>query len=281
MTNPLVLLTGMSGAGKSLAASVFEDIGWTVIDNFPAAWMQRLGQVVDRPLCIICDTRGGDLTDVHAAIASWQVKPTVVFLDATDEVLVRRFKETRRSHPMFAVSGGIIPAIVAERQALASLKAEADVTIDTTVLTALQLRQALRQRFSLDQASDSSLIVSVVSFGFKHGSPLDADLVFDVRFLQNPFYVAELRLHSGLDEDVQHFIDRDERTSVLLQKLSDLVEWTIPHYSDEGKAYLTIAIGCTGGRHRSVYIAERLGAYLRDAGVRTIIDHRDVNKGHQ
>ena len=281
MTNPLVLLTGMSGAGKSLAASVFEDIGWTVIDNFPAAWMQRLGQVVDRPLCIICDTRGGDLTGVHAAIASWQVKPTVVFLDATDEVLVRRFKETRRSHPMFAVSGGIIPAIVAERQALGSLKAEADVTIDTTVLTALQLRQALRQRFSLDQASDSSLIVSVVSFGFKHGSPLDADLVFDVRFLQNPFYVAELRLHSGLDEDVQHFIDRDERTSVLLQKLSDLVEWTIPHYSDEGKAYLTIAIGCTGGRHRSVYIAERLGTYLKDAGVRTIIDHRDVNKGHQ
>ncbi len=281
MKNPLVLLTGMSGAGKSLAASVFEDIGWTVIDNLPAAWMQLLGPVIDRPLCIICDTRGGDLTGVHAAIANWQVKPTVVFLDATDEVLVRRFKETRRSHPMFTVSGGIIPAIVAERQALSSLKAEADVTIDTTVLTALQLRQALRQRFSLDQASESSLIVSVVSFGFKHGSPLDADLVFDVRFLQNPFYVAELRLHSGMDEDVQHFIDRDERTAVLLQKLSDLVEWTIPHYSDEGKAYLTIAIGCTGGRHRSVYIAERLGAYLQDAGVRTIIDHRDVNKGHQ
>jgi UPF0042 nucleotide-binding protein len=279
--NPLVLLTGMSGAGKSLAASVFEDIGWTVIDNLPAAWMQLLGPVIDRPLCIICDTRGGDLAGVHAAIANWKVKPTVVFLDATDEVLVRRFKETRRSHPMFAVSGGIILAIVAERQALSSLKAEADVTIDTTVLTALQLRQALRQRFSLDQAADSSLIVSVVSFGFKHGSPLDADLVFDVRFLQNPFYVAELRLHSGLDEDVQHYIDRDERTSVLLQKLSDLVEWTIPHYSNEGKAYLTIAIGCTGGRHRSVYIAERLGAYLRDAGVRTIIDHRDVNKGHQ
>ncbi|MFM2413290.1 MAG: hypothetical protein RJB05_466 [Armatimonadota bacterium] len=281
MKHPLVLLTGMSGAGKSLAASVFEDIGWTVIDNLPAAWMQLLGPVIDRPLCIICDTRGGDLTGVHAAIANWHVKPTVVFLDATDEVLVRRFKETRRSHPMFTVSGGIIPAIVAERQALSSLKAEADVTIDTTVLTALQLRQALRQRFSLDQASESSLIVSVVSFGFKHGSPLDADLVFDVRFLQNPFYVAELRLHSGLDEDVQHYIDRDERTSVLLQKLSDLVEWTIPHYSNEGKAYLTIAIGCTGGRHRSVYIAERLGAYLRDAGVRTIIDHRDVNKGHQ
>lgn len=280
MSNPLVLLTGMSGAGKSLAASVFEDIGWTVIDNLPAAWMQLLGPVIDRPLCIICDTRGGDLDGVHSAIAHWETKPTVVFLDATDEVLVRRFKETRRSHPMFTVSGGIIPAIVAERQALSSLKAEADVTIDTTVLTALQLRQALRQRFSLDQASDASLIVSVVSFGFKHGSPLDADLVFDVRFLQNPFYVAELRLHSGLDEDVQQFIDRDERTATLLDKLSDLVEWTIPHYSNEGKAYLTIAIGCTGGRHRSVYIAERLGMYLRDAGVRTIIDHRDVNKGH-
>lgn len=280
MSNPLVLLTGMSGAGKSLAASVFEDIGWTVIDNLPAAWMQLLGPVIDRPLCIICDTRGGDLDGVHTAIAHWETKPTVVFLDATDEVLVRRFKETRRSHPMFTVSGGIIPAIVAERQALCSLKAEADVTIDTTVLTALQLRQALRQRFSLDQASDASLIVSVVSFGFKHGSPLDADLVFDVRFLQNPFYVAELRLHSGLDEDVQQFIDRDERTATLLDKLSDLVEWTIPHYSNEGKAYLTIAIGCTGGRHRSVYIAERLGMYLHDAGVRTIIDHRDVNKGH-
>ena len=280
MSNPLVLLTGMSGAGKSLAASVFEDIGWTVIDNLPAAWMQLLGPVIDRPLCVICDTRGGDLSGVHTAIAQWQAKPTVVFLDATDEVLVRRFKETRRSHPMFAVSGGIIPAIVEERKALAALKAEADVTIDTTVLTAQQLRQALRQRFSLDQASDTSLIVSVVSFGFKHGSPLDADLVFDVRFLQNPFYVAELRLYSGLDEDVQQFIDRDERTPVLLEKLSNLVEWTIPHYSNEGKAYLTIAIGCTGGRHRSVYIAERLGGILRGAGVRTIIDHRDVNKGH-
>jgi len=280
VSNPLVLLTGMSGAGKSLAASVFEDIGWTVIDNLPAAWMQLLGPVIDRPLCIICDTRGGDLIGVHDALAKWTTRPTVVFLDATDEVLVRRFKETRRSHPMFTVSGGIIPAIVAERQALSSLKAEADVIIDTTVLTALQLRHALRQRFSLEQASDTSLIVSVVSFGFKHGSPLDADLVFDVRFLQNPFYVAELRLHSGLDEDVQQFIDRDERTATLLDKLSDLVEWTIPHYSDEGKAYLTIAIGCTGGRHRSVYIAERLGTYLRNAGVRTIIDHRDVNKGH-
>lgn len=280
MSNPLVLLTGMSGAGKSLAASVFEDIGWTVIDNLPAAWMQLLGPVIDRPLCIICDTRGGDLIGVHDALAKWTVRPTVVFLDATDEVLVRRFKETRRSHPLFTVSGGIIPAIVAERQALSSLKADADVIIDTTVLTALQLRHALRQRFSLEQASDTSLIVSVVSFGFKHGSPLDADLVFDVRFLQNPFYVAELRLHSGLDEDVQQFIDRDDRTATLLDKLSDLVEWTIPHYSDEGKAYLTIAIGCTGGRHRSVYIAERLGTYLRNAGVRTIIDHRDVNKGH-
>ena len=280
MSNPLVLLTGMSGAGKSLAASVFEDIGWTVVDNLPAAWMQLLGPVIDRPLCVICDTRGGDLSGIHTAIANWQTKPTVVFLDATDEVLVRRFKETRRSHPMFAVSGGIIPAIVEERKALAALKAEADVTIDTTVLTAQQLRQALRQRFSLDQASDTSLIVSVVSFGFKHGSPLDADLVFDVRFLQNPFYVAELRLYSGLDEDVQQFIDRDERTPVLLEKLSNLVEWTIPHYSNEGKAYLTIAIGCTGGRHRSVYIAERLGGILRAAGVRTIIDHRDVNKGH-
>lgn len=280
MTNPLVLLTGMSGAGKSLAASVFEDIGWTVIDNLPAAWMQLLSPVIDRPLCVICDTRGGDLEGVHAAISRWNTKPTVVFLDATDEVLVRRFKETRRSHPMFKESGGIIPAIVAERQALSSLKAEADVTIDTTVLTALQLRQALRHRFSLNQASDASLIVSVVSFGFKHGSPLDADLVFDVRFLQNPFYVAELRLHSGLDEDVQQFIDRDERTATLLEKLSDLVVWTIPHYASEGKAYLTIAIGCTGGRHRSVYIAERLGTCLRDAGIRTIIDHRDVNKGH-
>lgn len=279
MSNPLVLLTGMSGAGKSLAASIFEDIGWTVIDNLPAAWMELLGPVIDRPLCIICDTRGGDLSGVQAAIAQWKTKPTVVFLDATDEVLVRRFKETRRSHPMFAVSGGIIPAIVAERKALATLKADADVIIDTTVLTTLQLRQALRQRFSLEQAKDSGLIVSVVSFGFKHGSPLDADLVFDVRFLQNPFYVAELRLHSGLDEDVQLFIDKDERSATLLRKLSDLVEWTIPHYSNEGKAYLTIAIGCTGGRHRSVYIAERLGAYLRETGVRTIIDHRDVKKG--
>lgn len=223
---------------------------------------------------------GGDLDGILHAVSQWQTKPTIVFLDATDEVLVRRFKETRRSHPMFSVSGGIIPAIIAERQALSPLKAQADATIDTTVLTALQLRQALRQRFSLDQAADASLIVSVVSFGFKHGSPLDADLVFDVRFLQNPFYVAELRLHSGLDEDVQQYIDKDERTAVLLDKLSDLVEWTIPHYSNEGKAYLTIAIGCTGGRHRSVYIAERLGGCLRSAGVRTIIDHRDVNKGH-
>lgn len=279
MHYPLVVLTGMSGAGKSLAASVFEDLGWTVVDNLPTSWIVTVGQSIDRPMCIVCDTRGGDVEGIQHLWGKWERIPTIVFLDATDDVLVRRFKETRRSHPMFAMAGGIIPAIEAERQALLSLKADADIVIDTTVLTTAQLRQTLEQKFSQQPNAASGLIVSVVSFGFKHGSPLDADLVFDVRFLQNPFYIPDLKTHTGLDADVQDYIDADERTEILLDKLSDLVSWTIPHYSAEGKAYLNIAIGCTGGRHRSVYVAERLGKYLLDAGIRTSTNHRDVHKG--
>ena len=286
----IILITGMSGSGKSVALHALEDAGYYCVDNLPPEllipFVKLEEQHKEQRLAIAIDVRSANslhlMPEQMNLLRDMGMSVKSVFLDANLDTLQRRYSETRRKHPL---SGGskpqsdkaLLETIQLERELLSDLRERAHV-IDTSLLRSAQLQTYIKTLVSTPSAQ---LTLVFESFGFKHGSPLDADLVFDVRFLQNPFYVAELRLHSGLDEDVQHFIDRDERTSVLLQKLSDLVEWTIPHYSDEGKAYLTIAIGCTGGRHRSVYIAERLGAYLRDAGVRTIIDHRDVNKGHQ
>lgn len=274
-----VVLSGLSGAGKQLACLCFEDMGWRVVENVPPALIAPvLEEIPSEPLCLLSDIRSGQIESLLPALESLPEALTVVFLDASDESLVRRFKETRRPHPLFKATGGILPAIAAERDALASLKARADVVIDTSGLSASELRGLLTEHFGEKGHPPTPLTVTVASFGFKHGTPLDADILFDVRFLNNPYYVEELRGKDGRNPEVEAFVMADERSGEFLEKLYDLVGFTLPHYVAEGKAYLTIGIGCTGGKHRSVALAEKLGQFLSERGYRVLVQHRDVEK---
>jgi UPF0042 nucleotide-binding protein len=236
-----------------------------------------------------CETRVACVTDVRAGthlagldpalreLSERGVTPLVLFLDASDPVLVNRFKETRRKHPLLVPSGGILGSILAEREMLKELKERADKVIDTSDFNPRALTHTLSELFGKDGGREG-IMINVTSFGFKHGLPLDADLVFDVRFLANPHYVRELRWQDGRDEPVRNYVFQDARTRPFLEKLFDLVDFTLPQYVAEGKAYLTIAIGCTGGRHRSVMVAEELAAFLRGKGYDPLIQHRDAKK---
>ena len=289
----LVILTGMSGAGKALAAKTFEDMAFTVVDNLPPVLLPELvaqcreggDQAPSRRLAVVVDARTGvffvDLEPALRRVQEQGVKPTVLFLDATDEVLVQRFKETRRRHPLFDDNGGILGSIQAERDLLEGTKEAADKVVDTSDLDPPQLRGLLLADFGLEPDKNQGLTVTITSFGFKYGLPLDADLVFDVRFLNNPHYVDELRPFDGRDGRVEEFVMADPDTAPFLHKLYDLIDWSIPQYVEEGKAYLTIAIGCTGGRHRSVVVSEKLGQYLRARDYRVLVQHRDVGKANR
>lgn len=283
---PVVVLTGMSGAGKQQASRYFEDMRWRVVDNLPPRLLPvLLSEPADNetaeptPLCLVCDVRGGRIGDLLPVLDSLTEKPTLLFLDASDESLIQRFKETRRTHPLFDSENGILPAIARERELLAPVKERADMVVDTTGLLPNDLRARLLDAFGPQNVlRQHPLTVTVASFGFKHGTPLDADLLFDVRFLRNPYYTEELRPLTGQNPLVNDYVMDDERTGAFLDRLYDLVGWSLPHYVSEGKAYLTIAIGCTGGRHRSVVVAEKLGTFLRDRGYRVLVQHRDTHR---
>ena len=278
----IVVLTGISGAGKQAAARTFEDLGWRVVDNLPPRLlpMAVMGDDSDdKSLCVVCDVRGGHIADLlpaYEVLSETGAKPFLLFMDASDETLLRRFKETRRTHPLFDDAGGILPAIARERDALAALKERADRVIDTTTLAPADLHALLVDEYASDDRKQNPLTITVASFGFKHGMPQDADLLFDVRFLCNPHYVPELKNNSGLDPEVEAYVMKDERTGEFLDRLYDLVGWSLPHYVAEGKAYLTIGIGCTGGKHRSVVVAEKLAGFLRERGYRALVQHRDA-----
>ncbi|MBC8142918.1 MAG: RNase adapter RapZ [Armatimonadetes bacterium] len=284
----IVVLTGISGAGKQAAARTFEDLGWRVVDNLPARLLPMAAQGElggesgdgdGKPLCLVSDVRGGhvaDLLPAYEVLTETGAKPFLLFMDASDETLLRRFKETRRTHPLFDDAGGILPAIAREREYLAALKERADRVIDTSILTPAELRVLLVDEYASVDRKEHPLTVTVASFGFKHGMPQDADLLFDVRFLCNPHYVPELKTHTGLDPEVERYVMNDARTGEFLERLYDLVGWSLPHYVAEGKAYLTIGIGCTGGKHRSVVVAEKLATFLRGLGYRALVQHRDA-----
>jgi RNase adapter protein RapZ len=280
-----LVITGLSGAGRSSAAAALEDIGWFVIDNLPPSLIAKVAELVGRPgsdterVALVIGRGGGDhLDEVRHAIdglRSTGSRVTVLFLDAPDPVLVRRFEGTRRRHPVEAE--GVTAAISRERSLLAPIKDDADVVLDTGELNVNQLRSWLLERFSLRDTT-ARMQLAVVSFGYKHGLPLDVDLVFDCRFLPNPHWVEELRPLTGLDPAVRDYVMGQDDTGPFLDRVEDLLALVLPAYVREGRSYLSIAVGCTGGRHRSVVLAEELGRRIAGQGYDPSVVHRDVDR---
>ncbi|MCW3055029.1 MAG: putative P-loop ATPase protein [Chthonomonadales bacterium] len=281
-----VVITGPSGAGKTLALHSFEDGGYYTADNLPPCLLPNLADFcrkTGRERCaVVVDARSGaafeELGDVLAQMKEDGVCVELLYLDAGDGALVQRFKETRRPHPLVseATAGSIVEAIQLERVLLESARPLADRILDTSTMSAWELRDFMHATYSQD--TRPGLLVTVTSFGFKHGLPVDADLVFDVRFLANPHYVPELKYLSGKEEAVANFVHADPLTAPFQTRMHDLVDFALPQYQREGKAYLNIAIGCTGGQHRSVVLAEDLSARLQNNGYRITIRHRDIEK---
>lgn len=283
-----IVVTGMSGAGKSTALKMLEDAGYFCVDNLPALLVPKLGELLVVPgtelnkIALGMDIRSGqgieDLKQSLEALDRMGIKYEVLFLEASDETLVKRYKETRRSHPL-AAGGRVDDGIRREREQMAFLKKRADYLVDTSRMLTRELRAELHKIFVENQAF-KNLYITVLSFGFKYGIPGDADLVFDVRFLPNPYYIEELRPKSGNDPEVRDYVMANDTARQFLEKLTDMIRFLIPNYVSEGKTQLVIAIGCTGGKHRSVTLANALYGELakeeKDYGIR--IEHRDIGK---
>lgn len=284
-THELVIITGMSGAGKTVAVQSFEDLGYYCVDNLPPellttflALMKDSGKKISR-IAVVMDLRGREFFDsliesLDALVDEDNISPRILFLDANDAALVRRYKESRRTHPL-APTGLPLEGIQLERQLLSELKGRAKTVLDTSNLKPRELRERIVKEFS--NMSQPTFSINVMSFGFKHGIPIDADLVFDVRFLKNPYYVEELRHKTGLQTEVSTYVLATEETQQLITKLTDLLTFMIPQYRYEGKAQLVIAFGCTGGQHRSVTLAEYFGKLLGNTE-QVVITHRDINQ---
>ena len=285
----LVIVTGMSGAGKTIALKMLEDIGFYCVDNLPISLVDKFVQLVSEGTSIEkaalgLDIRSGEeLGNLDEILENWRssnVDVQVLFLDANDTVLIKRYKETRRTHPL-AGSGRLENGLEKEREKLAFLKREADYIIDTSMLLTRELRKELEKIF-LQDARYKNMYVTVLSFGFKYGIPEDADLVFDVRFLPNPYYDEHLRPLTGQVQAVRDYVMQGGTADAFLKKLFDMIDFLLPNYINEGKNQLVIAVGCTGGKHRSVTIARALYEHLEAAGEYGIrIDHRDIDKDNK
>ncbi|MGH9392633.1 MAG: RNase adapter RapZ [Terriglobales bacterium] len=284
----LVIITGLSGSGKGSVVKVFEDSGYYCVDNLPVGLLPRFVELVrqtgemNRVACVVDireGTRLGGLPHMLEELRAQPLRLTLLFLEASDEVIARRFSETRRPHPLASRAhdgeGQVKRGIAAERRALAKIRARADTVIDTSKFNVHELRAFVQERV-IQSGLAPELQIGVSSFGFRNGLPSDADLVFDVRFLPNPNYIASLRPQTGRDRKVADYIRSFPQTGEFLARIRDLLAYLIPHYIKEGKSYLNIAIGCTGGRHRSVYIAEALRKELRRLGHAASVAHRDL-----
>src|SRR5215212_5077875 len=283
----VVLLSGLSGGGKTAAAKLFEDLGYTVVDNLPGELLPELAELVsDEPqrfgkVAIVLDVRSGDAPmafgAMRGALEGRGIRPQVFFLEARDEVLIRRFSETRHRHPL-ADQRGIASSIAAERRLLDPVRSESDVVIDTSDLSLRELRERIFTRLG-EAADPSRLAIQLISFGFKYGVPLESDLVFDVRFMQNPYYIDELRPHSGLTEQVRTFVLSQPVAREFLRYLHEFLSFAIPAYQGEGKTRLTIALGCTGGYHRSIALTEALADWLRSQDFGPVaVFHRELDR---
>ncbi|MGN6090216.1 MAG: RNase adapter RapZ [Actinomycetales bacterium] len=281
----VLLVTGMSGAGRSTAANALEDLDWYVVDNLPPALLPRLADLTGRSqgavprIAAVVDVRSGaffdDLQQAVAELRQAGIDPRVLFLDASDDTLVRRFEAVRRPHPLQG-DGRIIDGIARERELLASVRGDADIVIDTTGLNVRELASKVAAAF--EAAPPEVVRLTLLSFGFKYGLPVDADLVVDMRFLPNPHWVPELRPHSGLDDDVREYVLSQPRASEFLDRYEDLLRLVSDGYLREGKRFVTVAVGCTGGKHRSVAMSEELGRRLRSDGFGVAVVHRDLGR---
>lgn len=281
-----VIITGLSGAGKTEAIRSFEDMGYFCVDNLPPALLPKFVELCAQPggkinrIALVIDIRTGEFFDTVSEaldrLGEMGIAYDILFLEAADEVLIRRFKETRRRHPL-APTGSLQEGIAAERARLETLRARVTKLIDTSHLSPHQLKEKIIEGFGTEQDL-TGLTIRVLSFGYRFGLPLDADLVFDVRLLPNPHWVEELRPHTGLETNVRDYVLEAPFTRKYLERLTAFVAFMLPGFIKEGKTQLVIAMGCTGGRHRSVALAEALGAFLKAEGYRVTVDHRDVDK---
>ncbi len=283
----VVVLTGLSGGGKTAAAKLFEDLGYVVVDNLPGELLRDLADLVAmdpvrfRRTAIVLDVRAGDVPlafgAMRGALEGRGIRPVIFFLEARDDVLIRRFSETRHRHPLDD-ERGIAASIALERVLLESVRAQADVVLDTSGLSLRELRERIFARLG-DVQSSNRLAIQLISFGYKYGVPLEADLVLDVRFMKNPHYIEALRPQNGLTGDVREYVLGQPIAGVFLAQLRDLLDLLVPAYVDEGKTRLTIAVGCTGGFHRSIVISEELAAWLRgrDFGPVSVF-HRELER---
>ncbi len=281
-----IIITGFAGAGKSSALHSFEDLGYFSMDNLPPALIPKFAELCIQSagkisrVALVCDIRGGELFhglfEALDTLEEMGFNYEVLFLDASADVLIRRFKETRRRHPL-AEQGTIVEAIQAEKKLLEDIRGKADMIIDTTELSTADLKEKMNRLYSPEKW-EKNILLTVISFGYKYGLPLDADLVFDVRFLPNPYYVDSLRSLNGNNSSVKKYVWKWPITHKFYQKLVDMLEFLIPCYIKEGKPQLAIAIGCTGGKHRSVVLSNDLLHMLQEKGFNARVEHRDIQK---
>ncbi len=282
-----LIVTGMSGAGKSSVLNMLEDAGFFCADNLPVPLISKFAQFAENSnkgefnkIAIGVDIRSGrsldDLEPALTELKEMRIKYEILFLEASDEVLIKRFKETRRTHPL-AGSGRVESGIEEERKKIAFLKNKADYVLDTSTLLIRDLKREIDNIFVKNKGF-KNFFVTVLSFGFKYGIPVDADMVFDVRFLVNPYYVHALKHKTGMDKEVRDYVMDSPQSKVFIDKLTDMIEFLIPNYINEGKNGLVIAIGCTGGKHRSVTVANVLGEKLKGSEYSVKVEHRDINK---
>ncbi len=283
----LIIITGLSGAGKTQAVHCLEDLGFYVVDNLPPALLTQFADLCARShgrvsrIAAVMDIRGErfakNISEVVAELQALGFRARLIFLEAAEEVLVRRFKETRRRHPLATRHRTLLESIRMERKQLQDFRAGADKIIDTTNTNSKTLKEEITALFS-DQLSAQKMQVNILSFGYKYGVPTDADLLFDVRFLRNPHYQPAMQGLTGNDPTVQEYVMADPDAPSYLEKLQDLLTFSLPRYGEEGKCYLTVGVGCTGGRHRSVVFARLIADHLRKQGYEVLLDHRDMKK---
>lgn len=281
-----LIITGMSGAGKSLCVKYFEDIGYFCVDNLPPSLIPKFAEMTSqgksniKKIALIIDIRGGamflDLMPALQTLSEMNIHYKILFLDASDAVLIKRFKESRRMHPL-SQDGRVSDGIQEEKRILQPVKDKADYIIDTSNLMPRQLKEEIVNLF-VEGKTFKGLIVSIESFGFKYGIPMDCDLVFDVRFIPNPYYIPELKPKTGMEDEVKDYVMSFSESKIFLNKLVEMINFLLPQYVKEGKSQLVVGIGCTGGKHRSVTIAGELYAKLKQRDVSVVLEHRDIER---